>query len=69
MSNYIDLTVILSDSKLLKENFVSAIVAKNAIIAIQEDPDNNKRSYILLQSGHDMYVDLDYTTLRNLVKE
>ena len=69
MSNYIDLAVILPDSKTLKENFVSAIVAKNAIIAIQEDPDNNKRSYILLQSGHDMYVDLDYTTLRNLVKE
>lgn len=69
MSNYIDLTVILSDSKLLKENFVSATVAKNSIIAIQEDPDNNKRSYILLQSGHDMHVDLNYTALQNLIKE
>lgn len=69
MNNYIDLAVILSDSKTLKENFVSAIIAKNSIIAIQEDPDNNKRSYILLQSGHDMHIDLDYATLRNLVKE
>lgn len=54
-SQRIALSVILEEGK-----FVQATVAASAIIAVQEDPDNDKRSYILLSSGHDMHIDLSH---------
>jgi hypothetical protein len=64
MSNYIDLSVLLEDDKP-----VQCTVACSSIVAIQEDPDNKTRSFILLSSGHDMHIDLDFDSLRKLIRD
>lgn len=58
----IDLAIILEGGKI-----VQGRVSCTSIVAIQEDPDDKTRSYLLLISGHDMHVDLDYDTLRKMV--
>lgn len=49
------------------EKFAQVYVAKEAIITIQEDVDNKNRCYILLNSGHDMHIDLAADDLKNLI--
>lgn len=49
------------------EKFAQAYVAKESIIVIQEDVDNKNRCYILLNSGHDMHIDLAADDLKKMV--
>lgn len=48
--------------------FMQGYIKPEAVIAIQEDPDNKNRSYILLASGHDMHIDLPIDSLYKMIK-
>lgn len=59
----IGVSVILENGR-----FMQGYIKPEAVIAIQEDPDNRNRCYVLLSSGQDMHIDLPIDELYKSIK-
>lgn len=68
MSNQLALSVIV-DGRDGDDKYAQAYVKTSAIIAMQEDLDDENCCYILLSSGHDMHINLSLSDLKHMLNQ
>lgn len=64
--SWLALSVILDDNP--ENKYVQSYVQVDSIVAYREDPDDENCSYILLDSGHTLHINLALDDLHKMIK-